>query len=68
MSWQRHTYSLFKFNRGSLLFGFVFLSPLSLSPLLGCGACRVLLLIAIRVWWSISGLEFFYIDCASLWF
>ncbi|KAF6146481.1 hypothetical protein GIB67_037781 [Kingdonia uniflora] len=63
MSWQRHTYSLFKFNQGSLLFGFVSLS--SLSPLVGCG---VLLLITIRVWWSISGLECSYIDCASLWF
>ncbi|KAF6170362.1 hypothetical protein GIB67_015972 [Kingdonia uniflora] len=62
----RHMYSLFKFNRGSLLFGFVSLS--SLSPLVGCGACGVLLLIAIRVWWSISGLEYSYIDCASLWF
>ncbi|KAF6156887.1 hypothetical protein GIB67_000427 [Kingdonia uniflora] len=30
MSWQRHTYPLFKFNRGSLLFGFVSLSSLSL--------------------------------------
>ncbi|KAF6156941.1 hypothetical protein GIB67_039702 [Kingdonia uniflora] len=66
ISWQRYTYSLFKFNRGSLLFGFVSLS--FLSPLVGCGACGVLLLIAIRVWWSISGLECSYIDCASLWF
>ncbi|KAF6139563.1 hypothetical protein GIB67_015520 [Kingdonia uniflora] len=30
MSWQRHTYSLFKFNRGLLLFGFVSLSSFSL--------------------------------------
>ncbi|KAF6169128.1 hypothetical protein GIB67_038625 [Kingdonia uniflora] len=31
----------------------LFLSP-SLSPFVGCGVCGVLLLIAIRIWWSIT--------------
>ncbi|KAF6160862.1 hypothetical protein GIB67_041916 [Kingdonia uniflora] len=67
MSWQRHTYSLSSLIENRCFLD-LFLSPLSFSPLVGYGACGVLLHIAIRVWWNISGLECSYIDCASLWF
>ncbi|KAF6144633.1 hypothetical protein GIB67_006125 [Kingdonia uniflora] len=68
MSWQRDTSILSSSLIEDHCYLDLFLSPLSLSPLVACGACVVLLLIAIRVWWSISGLECSYIDCASLWF
>ncbi|KAF6177062.1 hypothetical protein GIB67_015937 [Kingdonia uniflora] len=50
MSWQRLTPSLSLFI-DELIFGFI---SLSLSSFVGCGVCGVLLLIAIRVWWSIT--------------
>ncbi|KAF6137495.1 hypothetical protein GIB67_031774 [Kingdonia uniflora] len=53
MSWQRHTYSLSSRLIENRCYLDLFLS-LSLSPFVGCGVCGVLLLIAIRVWWSIT--------------
>ncbi|KAF6145620.1 hypothetical protein GIB67_037653 [Kingdonia uniflora] len=47
MSWERHTLS------SRLIEDRCYLDfPLSLF--VGCGVCGVLLLIAIRVWWSIT--------------